>query len=83
MDASFKAVMKITEKAINLLVYTLHSVTEGQDAVGKVAVKIEVDLVIYNGRGTSTDIEETSIKALLDALSKSLGNEKGCEKEVV
>lgn len=83
VDAAFKAVMKITGKTINLLDYTLHSVTEGQDAVGKAAVKIEVDEVIYNGRGTSTDIVEASIRALLDALSKSLGNEKGCEEEVV
>ena len=45
-------------------------------------MKIEVDLVIYNGRGTSTDIEETSIKAFLDALSKSLGNEKGAKKSL-
>ena len=82
MDASFKAVMKITGKAINLLDYTLHSVTEGQDAVGKAAVKIEVNSEIYNGRGTSTDVVEASIKALLDALSKSLGNEKNCEEEV-
>lgn len=83
VDAAFKAVMKITGKAINLLDYTLHSVTEGQDAVGKAVVKIEVDSVIYNGRGTSTDVVEASVKALLDALSKSLGNENGCEEEVV
>lgn len=83
VDAAFKAVMKITGKTINLLDYTLHSVTEGQDAVGKAAVKIKVDSVFYNGRGTSTDIVEASIRALLDALSKSMGNEKGCEEEVV
>lgn len=83
VDAAFKAVMKITGKAINLLDYTLHSVTEGQDAVGKATVKIEVENTTYNGRGTSTDVVEASIKALLDALSKSAVKEEACAEEAV
>lgn len=83
VDAAFKAVMKITGKEISLLDYTLHSVTEGQDAVGKATVKIEVDQVTYNGKGTSTDVVEASIRALLDALSKSVGKEAACDEEAV
>jgi 2-isopropylmalate synthase len=82
VDASFKAVEKIVGKEMELLDYTLHSITEGQDAMGKATVKIQEGEYTYNGKGVSTDVVEASIKAFIDAINKSLKNGKKQEERM-
>lgn len=82
VDASFKAVEKIVGKEIELLDYTLHSITEGQDAMGKATVKIQAGEYNYNGKGVSTDVVEASIKAFIDAINKSMKNGKKHEERM-
>ena len=50
--------------------YTINSVTEGEDALGEVIVKLKAGGSTVTGRGLSTDIIEASIKAYLNGVNK-------------
>ena len=50
--------------------YSIRSTSEGKDTLGEVLVKISCDGEVYNGRGLSTDIIESSILAYLHAANK-------------
>ncbi len=71
IDACFKAIDSLADSRLTLDNYTIQSVTEGEDALGEVIVKMKRDDgSIVTGRGLSTDIIEASIKAYLSALNK-------------
>ncbi len=73
VDAAFKTVNSITGGQFSLENYALHSVTEGGDALGEALVRI-VDGKgnMYTGRGISTDIIESSVKAYINAVNKAI-----------
>lgn len=77
IDAAFKTVDRIVrhtkglEKVkYSLEDYSINSVTEGQDALGEVIIKLRKDDEVYTGRGLSTDIIEASIKAYINGVNK-------------
>ncbi len=70
VDACYKAIEKIVKMRIKLIDYSIQSVTSGKDAVGEVNVKLDVNDQEVQGRGTSTDVIEASVKAYLLALNK-------------
>jgi 2-isopropylmalate synthase len=70
VDACYKTVNRMTGLSPELLDYTLHSVTKGQDALGEVSVKLRHKGIEVSGRGTSTDIIEASAKAYVNAINK-------------
>ena len=74
IDAAFKAIERITGLGNELVNYTIQSVTEGEDALGEVMVKLKrkdgEDTV--TGHGLSTDIIEASIKAYVNGVNKIL-----------
>lgn len=70
IDACFKAIDKIVKQNISLENYTIQSVTEGVDALGEVSVQIKKGNSTVIGRGLSTDIIESSVKAYLNAINK-------------
>ncbi|WP_418791491.1 2-isopropylmalate synthase [Phosphitispora sp. TUW77] len=73
VDAIYKAIDKITGISSILLLYNLHAVTGGKDALGEVTVKILPNggnKKTFLGRGISTDILEASTKAYLNAVNK-------------
>lgn len=70
VDACYKAIEKIAKSNATLAHYSIQSVTGGKDALGEVAVKLNVGAQEVTGRGTSTDILEASVKAYLFALNK-------------
>ena len=72
IDAAFKAIDRIVKNSYHLQNYGIQAVTEGEDALGEVVVKIAKSGNIITGRGLSTDIIEASIKAYLNAINKSL-----------
>ncbi|MCX7615591.1 MAG: hypothetical protein N2Z65_07550 [Clostridiales bacterium] len=74
IDAAFKAINKIVGKSFLLDNYALHSVTEGEDALGEAVVKIrqEDDEESVTGRGLSTDVIEASIKAYINGVNRYL-----------
>jgi len=70
VDACYKAIDKITKVKTKLLNYKLDAITIGKDAQGRVRVEIVVKGKTIGGRGSSTDILESSVKAYLDALNR-------------
>ncbi len=78
IDASFKAIEKIVGRKLRLEDYQITSVTEGKDALGDALVKLsaEENEKAFTGRGLSTDIVESSIKAYINAVNKMLYSEQ-------
>lgn len=70
IDAAFKAIDSIVQVGFQLVNYSIHSVTEGEDAQGEVVVKLRRGKRSVTGRGLSTDIFEASLKAYLNAVNK-------------
>jgi len=70
VDACYKAIEKITGVKGELLDYSIHSVTHGQDALGEVTVKVKINTKIVISRAASTDIIVASAKAYLNAINK-------------
>ena len=69
IDAAFKAIDQITGKEPELEVYELGAITSGEDAQWETMVKIAWQGRQWNGRGVSTDVVESSIKAYLAAIN--------------
>ena len=76
IDASFMAIEQIVGKRYELDDWQMASVTEGQEAMGEAVVKLIADGKIYSGRGISTDIVGSSIRAYVNALNKIVYEEQ-------
>jgi 2-isopropylmalate synthase len=82
VDAAFKAVDSIVGLENELLEFSVQAMTEGVEALGKVAVRIQgevplgdtgqVQQRVFLGRGADTDIIVASAKAYLFALNRLL-----------
>ncbi len=88
VDATYKAINAIVGVPNTLLEFSVHSVTEGIDAIGEVSVRLQatngaamqrtmpqngqVRLRSFGGYGADTDIIVASAKAYLSALNKLL-----------
>ncbi len=70
VDASFKAIDKITKINAKLLEYNIEAVSGGKDALGSVKIVVSADGTEVMGSGISTDIVEASIKAYIDAMNR-------------
>ncbi len=70
VDAAFKAIGQIVDIQLNLIDYQIRSVTEGEDAIGEVSLKVQDNGHIITGTGASTDIIEASAKAYIHAVNK-------------
>ncbi len=70
IDASFKAIDRITGLNLELVEYNIEAVSEGKDAIGQVKIIASVDNNEVMGSGISTDIVEASIKAYIDAANR-------------
>ena len=70
IDASFKAIDRITGLDMILIDYNLEAVSEGKDAIGQVKIIVSADENEVMGSGISTDIVEASIKAYIDAANR-------------
>ncbi|MEZ4358236.1 MAG: 2-isopropylmalate synthase [Eubacteriales bacterium] len=75
VDAAYKAVEKIVQMKFKLMDYKIKSVSQGEDALGEVTVKVNYNGNTYIGRGLSTDILESSILALLHAVNKIISRQ--------
>ncbi|MDR2768209.1 MAG: 2-isopropylmalate synthase [Treponema sp.] len=69
IDSIFKAINQIIGREPELELYEIGAITGGSSAQGETMVKIAWDDRRYNGRGVSTDIIESSIKAYLAAVN--------------
>lgn len=71
VNAAFSAMNELTNNQCQLLNYTVQSVSEGDDALGEVFVKLGNKDGTITGRGLSTDIIESSLIAYLNAINKA------------
>jgi len=71
INAAYNSIDKITGQICDELTnYNIHSVSDGNDALGEVTVKLRSKDKIVTGRGLSTDIIESSILAYLNGINK-------------
>ncbi len=71
VDATFKAIERITGLQVRLCSYQVTSLTDGEDAQGQVTLEIESGDRRFQGRAASTDIIVASAIAFLDALNRA------------
>jgi len=81
VDASLKAIDRLTKTRGKLMDYSLRAVSQGKDALGEVTVKVDFgDGEIVTGKGASTDVIEASARAYLNAVNRFLCNGKEVKK---
>jgi len=73
VDATLKAIDRLTETRGRLKEYSLRAVSQGKDALGEVTVKVDFgDGELVTGKGASTDVIEASARAYLNAVNRFL-----------
>ena len=72
VEACFHAFDQITGLKCGLESYHLRAVTEGEDALGEVTVRVRSGETVMLGKGVSTDIIEASCLAYLNAVNRLL-----------
>ncbi len=70
VDALLKAIDIATGITSELEYYHVEAVTPGEDAQGRVHIRIRIEDQIFTGHGLATDIVEASARAYLAALSR-------------
>lgn len=74
IGASYSAIDKIVGEDIKLEDYQIRSISDGNDALGEVVVKISHNDKVFTGRGISIDILEASIKAYVNGINRIFDN---------
>ncbi|MDR0409669.1 MAG: 2-isopropylmalate synthase [Spirochaetaceae bacterium] len=69
IDAAFNAINKLIGKEVSLEMFELGAITGDADAQGEAMVKISYGDRLWNGRGVSTNIIESAIKAYVSAIN--------------
>ena len=95
VDAAYKAIDAITGLAVQLVEFSVHSVTEGIDALGHVNVRVRETAArggvaaqkdapqprVFHGAGADTDIIVAGAKAYLRAINRLLAAQSGIASE--
>ena len=76
VDATYKAIVAVTNTKSRLLKYEVKGITGGTDALGEVVVSLEEDDTSARGHGADTDIIVASAKAYINALNKLAARKK-------
>jgi len=74
VDAAYRAIDQIVDCPNTLIEYSVHSVTEGIDALGEVTVRIQApdSKRVVGGYGADSDIIVSSVKAYMAALNRMI-----------
>ncbi len=70
VDATTKAIDRVTGYTIELQDYHLDAITRGREALGRVKIRAKTDEGVFIGTGTSTDIVEASALGYMDVVNK-------------
>ena len=70
VDATFKAIKKLTRSESRLLSFSVGAITGGTDAQGEVLVRIEDEGKVVVGQGADPDIITAAAKAYLNGLNR-------------
>lgn len=74
IESAFKSIERAIGKDFTLKDYSIRSVSDGDDSLGEVVVKIEVNEKLIVGSSISTDIIEASINAYINSINKAVEN---------
>jgi 2-isopropylmalate synthase len=80
VDAVYKAINRVVEIPNELIEFSVTSVTEGIDALGKVTIRLRHNGAVYSGYAANTDIIVASARAYLSALNRLYGALQAQEK---
>ncbi|MBM3823837.1 MAG: 2-isopropylmalate synthase [Verrucomicrobia bacterium] len=76
VDAALKAIDRLTGTKGKLMEYSIRAVSEGQDALGEVTLKVDFGRGEWvTGKGATTDVIEGSARAYLNAVNRHLGEQ--------
>jgi 2-isopropylmalate synthase len=70
VDATYKAIVAMTDTKSTLRKFEVKSITGGTDALGEVSVYLEEKGRVVRGNGADTDIIVAAARAYIDALNK-------------
>ena len=70
VDAIYKAINRVVEIPNELIEFSVQSVNEGIDALGKVTIRLRYQNKVYSGHAANTDIIVASARAYLKALNR-------------
>jgi 2-isopropylmalate synthase len=76
VDATLKAIRKLTKTKSRLEQFNVGSITGGTDAQGEVTMRVSEGGYVVVGKGSSTDIIEASAKAYVHALNRLVYRQK-------
>jgi 2-isopropylmalate synthase len=76
VDATYKAIVAMTDTKSTLRSFDVKSITGGTDALGEVSVSLEEEGKVVRGNGADTDIIVAAAKAYIDALNKLAARKK-------
>ncbi|HHN65318.1 MAG TPA: 2-isopropylmalate synthase [Nitrospirae bacterium] len=82
VDATYKAIARLTETESHLEKFEIKSITGGTDALGEVSVTLEEDGRVVRGYGSDTDIIVAAAKAYINALNKLEGRKREPSKGI-
>lgn len=70
VDAIYKAINRVVKIPNELIEFSVQSVNEGIDALGKVTIRLRYENKVYSGHSANTDIIVASARAYLKALNR-------------
>ncbi len=76
VDAIFKTIDQLIKDEVQLVDFSIHSVTGGTDALGEVTIRIQDGHDRFTGRGADLDVLVASAKAYIQAINKMLSRRK-------
>lgn len=76
VDAAYNAVVRIVGGEWPLASYDIKAVTEGEDALGEVTVRVQRGDRLYTGKGLSPDIIESSVRAFINAVNRAFAEQQ-------
>ena len=72
VDAVFKAIEQQAQSGAKLILYSVNAISQGSEAQGDAAVRLEHQGAVVNGVGADTDVIAASAKAYINALNSLL-----------
>lgn len=76
VDAIFQTIDRLIQEDIQLVDFSIHSVTGGTDALGEVTIRIQDGRERFTGRGADLDVLVASAKAYIQAINKMISRRK-------
>ncbi len=72
VEATYRAIDRITGMSGKLLDYTVQAISQGKDAVAEVFVHVEFDGKTFSAKAASSDTMDASARAYLNAVNKAV-----------